>query len=143
MLAVLSRHKLIQLARCKFYTVGPLHTTMDAIILVQSGPFQKAGRERGCIHTGVWKNPANRSRIGPKFGWYGKVNQKSGRFTNLPFHSRMNRKDNSSSGPLSGTVGFLWAHASAFHLLSWLLSPSILKKLSFRAGVFLFLETSF
>ena len=57
---------------------------------------KKASRERGCIQTVVWKNPANRSRIGPKFGWYGKVNQNSGRFTNLPFHFRMNRKGRST-----------------------------------------------
>ena len=78
----------------RFYT-GP----------VRSGPLQKAGRERGCIHTEVWKNPANQSSIGLKFGWYGKVNQKSGWFANLPFHSRMNRKGRSSSGPLSRTMG--------------------------------------
>ena len=85
---------------------------------------------------GYGKNPANRFRIGPKFGWYGKVNQKSDQFANVPFHSRMNRKGRSSSDPLSGPVGFLRVHASAFHLLSWLLSPSILEKLSFPAGVF-------
>ena len=78
---------------------------------------------------GSGKNPANRSRIGPKFGLYGKANLKSGRFANVPFRSHMNRKGWSSSGPLSGPVGFLRVHASAFHLLSWLLSPSILEKL--------------
>ena len=83
------------------------------------------------------ENLRNRSRIGSKCGWYRKVNQKSGKFANLGFYSRMNRKDRSSSGPLCGTVGFLRVHTSAFHLLSWLLSPSILiEKLSFRAGVF-------
>ena len=62
-------------------------------ILVRSGLFQRAdARERDCIHTGIRKNPENWSRIGPKFGWYGKINQKSGRFTNVPFHSRVNRK---------------------------------------------------
>ena len=114
----------------------PSHGHGCDVILVRSGPFQKAGRERGFIHTGVWKNPANRSRIGTALGWYGKVNRKSGRFTNLPFHSCMNRKGRSSSGPLSRTVGFLRVHASVFHLLSWLLYPSILEKLSFRTGVF-------
>ena len=62
-------------------------------ILVRSGPFQKASREkRPALTQEYGKNPANWSRIGPKFGWYGKVNQKSGRFTNVPFHSRVNRK---------------------------------------------------
>ena len=36
-------------------------------ILLSSGPFQKTGRERGCIHTGIWKKPSelvqNRSKI--------------------------------------------------------------------------------
>ena len=73
----------------------------------------------------------NRSRIGSKFEWYGKVNQKSSRFANIPFHSHMNKKGRSSSGPLSGPAGFLWVHASAFHLLS----PSILEELSFHAEV--------
>ena len=67
---------------------------------------------------GYGKYPANWSRIGPKFGWY------------------VNRKGRSRSGPLSGPVGFLQVHASAFHLLSRLLSPSTLQKLSFPAGVF-------
>ena len=116
------------------YRRPPSHGDGCDFILVRSGPFQKASRERGCIHTGVWKNPANPSRIGPKFGWYEKVNQKSGRFANLPFHSHMNRKGRS----LSGTVRFLWVHESAFHLLSWLLSPSILGKLSFHARVFFY-----
>ena len=31
-------------------------------MLVQSGLFQKAGRERGCSHTWVWKNPAKPSK---------------------------------------------------------------------------------
>ena len=105
-------------------------------ILFRAGPFQKAGRERGCIHTVVWKNSANWSRICPKFGQYGKVYQKSGLFANVPFYSRVNRKGRSSSGPLSGPVGFLLVHASAFHLLSWLLSPSIFEKTLFSAGVF-------
>ena len=47
MLAVLRRHKLIQLARCKFYTVGPLHTAMDVIIYWYSPVRSKrpVGRE--------------------------------------------------------------------------------------------------
>ena len=53
-------------------------------------------------------------------------------FANVPFHYCMNRKGKSSSDPLSGPVGFLQAHASAFHLLS----PSILEKLSYLACFF-------
>ena len=125
--------------------IGPVHTAMGAIaywsVLVRS---KKLVGRKVAFAQGCGKNPAKWPRIGPKFGWYGKVNQKSGRFTDVPFHSRVNRKGRSSSDPLSGPVGFLQVHASAFHLLSWLLSPSILEKLSFLAGVFfLFLETSF
>ena len=87
--------------------------------------------ERLHSHRGIERNPANRSRIGSKFGWYGKVNQKSGRFANVPFHSHMNKKGSSTSGPLSGPVRFQLVHASAFHLLS----PSILEKLSFPVEV--------
>ena len=118
---------LIQLARCKFYTVSPLHTAMSAILywhaLVRS---KRPVGERLYSHRGMETNPANRSRIGSKFGWYGKVNQKSGRLGNVPFHSHVNKKGRSSSGPLSGLVGLLQARASTFHLLS----PSILEKLS-------------
>ena len=118
-------------------SVGLLHTAMGEILyccaLVCSQ--RPVGREVAFTQ-GYGENPANRSRIGPKFGWYGKVNRKSGQFANVQFHSRMNRKGRSSSGPLSRPVGFLRLHASAFDLLSWLLSPSILEKLSFIAGVF-------
>ena len=86
---------------------------------------------------GYGKNPVNWSRIGSKFGWYGKVNQESGRFANVLFHFRVHRKGRSISGPLSGPVGFLQVHASAFHLLNWLVSPSILEELSFTVSVFL------
>ena len=116
---------LIQLARCKFYTVGPLHTSMSAILYWYAPVRSK--RPVGArlhSHRGKETNPANRSRIGSKFGWYGKANQKSGQFANVPFLSHMNKKGRSSSGPLSGPAGFLRVHASAFHLLS----PSILEK---------------
>ena len=123
---------LIQLARCKFCTVDPLHTAMSAILYWYAPVRSKRPvGERLHSHRGIETNPANRSRIGSKFGWYGKVNQKLGRFANVPFHSRMNKKGRSSSGPLSGPAGFLLVHASAFHLLS----PSILEKLSFPAEV--------
>ena len=73
---------------------------------------------------------------GPEYVQNSSVNQKSGQFGNVPFHSRVNRKGRFSSGPLSGPVGFLQVQASAFHLLSWLLSPSISEKLSFPASSF-------
>ena len=60
--------------------------------LVRSGPFQNPVGREVAFTQGYGKNPANWSRVSPKFGWYGKVNQKSGRFTNVPFHSRVNRK---------------------------------------------------
>ena len=80
---------------------------------------------------GIETDPTDRSRIGSKFGWYGKVNQKSIRFANIPFHSHMNKKGRFSSGPLSRSAGFLRLQASAFPLLS----PSILETLSFPAEV--------
>ena len=69
MLAVLRWRKLIQLARCKFHAFHRprSHRHGCNYILVHSGPFQKAGRERDCIHTGVWKKSSelvqNRSKI--------------------------------------------------------------------------------
>ena len=131
MLAVLRRHA---------YSIGPdanfiqwaLHTAMSEILYWYAPARSKRPvGETLHSHRGIETNPANRSRIGSKSGWYGKVNQKSGRVANVPFHSHMNKKGKSSSGPLSGPAGFLRVHASAFHLLS----PSILKKLSFPAEV--------
>ena len=106
----------------------PSHGHGCDFVLVRSNPFQKAGRERSCIHTGVWKKSSKLVQNRPKFGWYGKVNQKSGRFANVLFHSRMNRKGRSSSGPLFGPVGFPWVH-KCIHLRSWLLCPSVLEEL--------------
>ena len=113
----------------------PLHTAMGAILYWYAPVCSKrpVGRELHS-HRGIETNPANRSRIGSKFGWYGKVDQKSGRFANVRYHSCMNRKGRSSSGPLSGPAAFLRVHTSAFHLLS----PSILEKRSFPADFFLF-----
>ena len=106
---------------------------MDAI-LYWYGPVRSkrpVGREEGMEKSR--KSVQNRSKIRvvlrknePDIG--------SIRKSTVPFC--MNGKGRSSSGPLSGTVGFLGVHTSAFHLLSWLLSPSILEKLSFHAGVF-------
>ena len=126
-------------------SAGLVHTATVAIpywsALVHSKKLK--GRE-AAFTKGHGTNPANRSRIGPKFEWYGKVNQKSGRFANEQSHSRMSRKGRFSSAPFRGPAGFPRVHASACHSLSWLLSPSILEKLSFPAGVFfnLFLETT-
>ena len=123
---------LIQLARCKIYTVGSLHTTMSAILYWYTPVSSKRPvGEKLYSHRSIETNTANQSRIGSKFGWYGKVNQKSSRFANVPFHSHMNKKGRSRSGILSGHAGFPRVHASAFHLLS----PSILEKLSFPAKV--------
>ena len=98
--------------------VGPVHMAMGTIgywsELVRSK--KTLGREVAFTQ-GYGKNPANLSRIGLKFGWYKKVNQKLGVFANLLFHSRVNKKGRSSPGPLSGPVGFLHVHASAFQLL--------------------------
>ena len=110
----------------------PLHTAMSAILYWYPPVCSKRQvGERLHSHRDIETNPANRSRIGSKSGWYGKVNQKLGRFANVPFHSDMNTKGRSSSGTLSGLAWFLRVHASAFHLLP----PSILEKLSFPAEV--------
>ena len=117
--------------------IGPIHTAMGPIAywsaLIRSK--KPVGREVAFIQ-GYGKNPVNWSRLCPKFGCHGKVNQKLGRFANVPLHSPVNRKGRSSSGPLSGPAGFLQVPASAFQSRSWLLSPSILEKLSFLDGVF-------
>ena len=68
---------------CSFWKIIGLQTVQTLIWVLSKKP---AGRE--VVFTqGYGKNLANWSRIGPKFGWYWKVNQKSGRSTNVPFHS--------------------------------------------------------
>ena len=59
------------------------------------------------------------------------MNQKSGRFANAPFHSGM-KKGRSVQVHFLGLAGFLWVPSSAFHSLS----PCIVEKLFFPAGVF-------
>ena len=146
----------------QFYTVGPLHTAMSAIFYLYALVCSKrpVGEK---LHLHRKTNPVNWSRIGSKFGWYGKVNQKSSRLANVPFDSHMNKRQVQfrstfricwvSTGTckcisltLSQHIGenfFSCRSACAFHLLS----PSILEKLSFPAKVpvffSLFLDTSF
>ena len=76
---------------------SPLHTAMSAI-LYRYAPVRSKRRVGEKLHSqrGIETNPANWSRIGSKFGWYGKVNQKSGRFANVPFHSHINKKGRST-----------------------------------------------
>ena len=62
------------------------------------------------------------------------MNQKSGRFVNVPFHPGMNRKGRSVQVHFLGLAGFLRGHASAFHLLS----PGIVEKHFFPAVIFLY-----
>ena len=77
--------------------IGPVHTAMGAIAYLSALVYFKKtlGREVPFIQ-GYEKNPVNWSRIGPKFGWYGKVSQKSGRFAKVTSHSRVNRKGRST-----------------------------------------------
>ena len=73
-------------------SVGPVHMTMGAIAYWSALVCSKKLVGREVAFTQVWKNPANRCRIGLNFEWYRKVNQKSGQFTKVPFHSLVNRK---------------------------------------------------
>ena len=80
-----------------YISEAPLHTAMGAILYCYALVRSKRPVGSGVAFTqGYGKNPANLFRIGAKFGWYGKVNQKSDRFANVPFHSRMNRKGRST-----------------------------------------------
>ena len=111
----------IQLARCKFYTVGTFHTTMVTILYWYAPVHSKrpVGREVAFTQgRGIETNPANRSRIDSKFGWYGKVNQKSGRFANVPFHSGMNIKGRSVQVHFPDLLGS--SSSSSYFIYSWL-----------------------
>ena len=126
---------LIQLARYKFYTVGPLHTAMSAILYWYAPvPSNKAGR-RKVVFTQGYRNKSSKqvqNRI--KIQMVRKSESEIGPVCKrtIPFH--MNTTGRSSSGPLSGLSGFLGVHPSGFHLLSL----SILEKLSFPAELSVF-----
>ena len=99
----------IQLTRCKFYTVGTFHTAMVTILYWYAPVRSKRPLAREVALTqgrGIETNPANCSRIDSKFGLYGKVNQKSGRFANVPFHSGMNIKGRSVQVHFPELLGF-------------------------------------
>ena len=123
---------LIQLARRKFYTVGPSHGPEWVFLQVRSGPFQKAGGREVAFTDEYRNNPSEPVQNRFKIQMVRKNGKKSSRFANVPFHSHMNRKGRFSSGP---PASFPRVHASAFHLLS----PSILEKLTFPAEMPVFL----
>ena len=76
-----------------------MHTVMSVVLCWYAPVHSKRPvGERLHSHRGIETCPANLSRIGSKLGWYGKVNQKSDRFANVPFHYRMNRKGRSYVG---------------------------------------------
>ena len=118
------------------YSRPPSHNHGCDFILVRSSPFQKAGRERGCIHTGVWKKSSepvhNKSKI--RVVWKSEPEIGPVRKRSVPFPYEQKRQVQFRS--TFRACSFLRVHASAFHLLTWLLSPSILEKLSFPVGVF-------
>ena len=72
--------------------IGPVHMAMGAIAYFSTLFHSKKPAEREVAFTqGYAKSPVNWSRIGPKSGWHGKVNQKSSRFEIVQFHSRVER----------------------------------------------------
>ena len=106
-------------------------------ILVRSGLFQKACRERGCTHAGQgYRNKPSepfQNRFKIRSVWKSEPEIGPFRKRTIPFRYEHERQ--ACSGPLSGLAGFLRVQAIAFHLLS----PSILEKLFFPAGVFFFI----
>ena len=125
------------------YSRPPSHDHECDFILVRCGPFEKVGRSKALPFTQGYRNkPSEPVQNRFKFGWYGKVNQKSGRFANVPFHSHMNKKGRSSSGPLSGPAGF---STDTRKCISLTLSQYIGETLFFcrSACCFLFLDTNF
>ena len=126
----------IQLARCKFYTVGTFHMAMVTILYWYAPVRSKrpVGSEVAFTQgRGIETNPANRSRIDSNSGGM-ESEPEIGPFRKRTIPFRYEHKRQVGSGPLSGVAGFLRVHASAFHLLS----TSILEKLFFLAGVFFY-----
>ena len=131
----------IQLARCKFYTVCTFHTAMVTILYWYAPVRSKRPVGRQVAFTQGYRNKPSepfQNRFKIRVVW--KSEPEIGPFRKRTVRFRYEQKRQVCSGPLSGLAGFLRVHASAFHLLS----PGIVEKLFFPAGVFfLFLETSF
>ena len=131
----------IQLARCKFYTVGTFHTTMATILYWYAPVRSKRPVGREVAFTQGYRNKPSepfQNRFKIRVVWKSEPEIGPFRKRTIPF--RYEQKRQVCSGPLSGLAGFLRVHTSAFFLLS----PSILEELFFPAGVFFFiLETSF
>ena len=131
MLAVLTPTCLFNWPEAILHTWPPSHGHWCDFILVRSGPFQKAGGSEVAFTQGYRNKPSEPVQNRLKIRMVRKSEPEIRPFANVPFHSHMNKKGKSSSGPLSRPAGFLRVHASAFHLLS----PSILEKLSFSSEV--------
>ena len=130
----------------------PSHGHGCDFLLVCSGLFQKAGRREVAFTQKNKPSEPVQNRFKIQMVRKSEPEIEPVRKRTIPF-PHMNKKGRSSSGPLSGPAGFLWEHASAFHLLSSsilekisfpaeaglcispILSPSILEKLSFPAEV--------
>ena len=119
----------IQLTRCKLYTVGTFHTAMVTILYWYAPVHSKRPVGGEVAFTQGYRNkPREPRKIWVV--WKSEPEIRPFRKCTIPFWYEHKRQV--CSGPLSGLAGFLRVHASAFHLLS----PSILEKLFFPAGVF-------
>ena len=125
----------IQLARCKFYTVGTFHTAMVRILYWYAPVRSKRSVGREVAFTQGYRNKPSepfQNRFKIRVVWKSEPEIGPFRKRTIPF--RYEQKRQVCSGPLSGLAGFLRVHASAFHLLS----ASIVEKLFFPAGVFFY-----
>ena len=130
----------IQLARCKFYTVGTFHMAMIMILYWYAPVRSKKPVGREVAFTQGYRNKPSepfQNRFKIRVVWKSEPEIEPFRKRTIPFWYEQKRQV--CSGPLSALAGFLRVHTSAFHLLS----PGIVGKLFFPAGIFLFLETSF
>ena len=124
----------IQLARCKFYTVGTFHTAMVTILYWYAPARSRRPVGREVAFTQGYRNKPSKpfqNRFKIRVVWKREPEIGPFRKRTIPFRYEQKRQV-----CFLGLAGFLQVHASAFHLLS----PGIVEKL---LVFFLFLETSF
>ena len=125
----------IQLARCKFYTAGTFHTAMITILYWYAPVCSKKPVGREVAFTQGYRNKPSepfQNRFKIRVVWKSEPEIEPFRKRTIAF--RYEQKRQVCSGPLSRLAGFLRVHTSAFHLLS----PGIVEKLFFPAGIFFY-----
>ena len=132
------RRHAYSIGQMQFYTVALLHTAISATLYLYAPVRSK--RPVGArlhSHRGAETNPANRSRIASKFGWYGKSELEIGlvRKRTIPFPYEQKRQVQFRS-----TFWTCWLSTGTYKCISLILSQYIRETLFFCRNASSFLN---